>query len=162
VNSSGACTVLLKGNQTFWPSFSRIAGGNESVKTYVLDASALISFLNRKKESEKVRNLLEKAREGQCRHLMSVVNWGEVYYVVWRGRGQAAADAKLLEIGRLPIRVVDVDPTAAKLAATLKVRFGLPYADCFAAALASFKGATLVTADHDFKVLKNDMNIVMI
>jgi predicted nucleic acid-binding protein len=38
-----------------------------------------------------------------------------------------------------------------KLAASLKAEHNLPYADCFAAALAQSRKATLVTSDKDFE-----------
>jgi len=56
----------------------------------------------------------------------------------------------------------DVDARSAKLAATLKAKLGLPYADCFAAALASLRRAAVVTADRDFEVLKEEVEVVRI
>jgi predicted nucleic acid-binding protein len=121
------------------------------MKTYVLDASALITFFEDRSGAEKVEELLAKAAETKRPLLMSVVNWGEVYYSVWRARGQQAASAKLREIAQLPIQVVDVDMESAKLAASLKAEHNLPYADCFAAALAQARKAALVTSDKDFE-----------
>jgi predicted nucleic acid-binding protein len=82
---------------------------------------------------------------------MSVVNWGEVYYSVWRVRGEKAASAKLREIAQLPIEIVGVDMELGKLAASLKAEHNLPYADCFAAALAVARKAALVTGENVFK-----------
>jgi predicted nucleic acid-binding protein len=82
---------------------------------------------------------------------MSVVNWGEVYYSVLRARGEKAAAAKLQEIAQLPIEIVGVDAELGKVAARLKVEHNLPYADCFAAAFAQARKATLVTSDKDFE-----------
>ena len=93
---------------------------------------------------------------------MSVVNWGEIYHFMWRGWGQPAAESTLLDIARLPLRLVDVDAPTAKFAATIKVRFGLPYADCFAAALAWSRQAAIVTADHDFRVLKKQVELLLV
>jgi len=121
------------------------------MKTYVLDASALMAFFEDRPGAEKVEELLAKAAEAKRPLLMSVVNWGEVYYSVWRARGEKAAAAKLAEIAQLPIQVVDVDLELAQLAARLKAQYHLPYADCFAAALAQARKATLVTSDKDFE-----------
>ena len=121
------------------------------MKTYVLDASALMAFFEDRPGAEKVEELLAKAADTKHPLLMSVVNWGEVYYSVWRARGLKAADAKLLEIAQLPIQVFDVDMELAQAAARLKAQHNLPYADCFAAALAQAKKATLVTSDKDFE-----------
>lgn len=93
---------------------------------------------------------------------MSVVNWAEVYSVIWRSRGRVAADSSLGAIDRLPVQLVDVDRTTAQLAATIKVRFGLALADCFAAALAWSRQATIITADHDFHVLKKQVGLLMV
>ncbi len=121
------------------------------MKTYVLDASALMTFFEDRAGADKVEELLAKAAEAKHPLLMSVVNWGEVYYSVWRAHGEKAAAAKLQEIAQLPIEIVDVDTGLAKLAAGLKAAHNLPYADCFAAAVAQAREATLVTSDKDFE-----------
>jgi len=97
-----------------------------------------------------VEELLAKAAEAKRPLAMSVVNWGEVYYSVWRARGEKAAAAKLHEIAQLPWEIAGVDLELSKLAASLKAQYNLPYADCFAAALAQARQAGLVTGDRDF------------
>jgi len=121
------------------------------VRTWVLDASALMTFFEDRAGAGKVEELLAKAAETKRPLLMSAANWGEVYYSVWRARGETAAEAKLREIGQLPIRILNVDMELAKLAASLKAQHDLPYADCFAAALALARKATVVTSDKDFE-----------
>jgi predicted nucleic acid-binding protein len=121
------------------------------VKTHVLDASALMAFFEDRPGAEAVEAMLAKAAEAKRPLLMSVVNWGEVYYSIWRARGEKAAAAKLREIAQLPIEVIDVDMELAKLGASLKAALNLPYADCFAAGLAQTRKATLVTSDKDFE-----------
>ena len=121
------------------------------MKTYVLDASALMTFFEDRAGADKVEELLAGAAEDKRPLAMSVVNWGEVYYSVWRARGEKAAALKLQEITQLPIEIVGVDMELGKLAASLKAEHNLPYADCFAAALAQARKATLVTSDKDFE-----------
>ncbi len=132
------------------------------MKTHVLDASALMAFFEDRPGADKVEELLAKAAEAKRPLLMSVVNWGEVYYSVWRARGEKAADAKLHEIAQLPIQVLDVDMELAKLAATLKAQHNLPYADCFAAAAAQARKATLVTSDKDLQRLAPALKILWV
>jgi predicted nucleic acid-binding protein len=124
------------------------------VKTYVLDASALMTFFEDRRGAEKVEELLAKAAETKHPLLISVVNWGEVFYSVWRAHGEKAARAKLCEIAQLPVEVISADMDFAQSAATLKAERNLPYADCFAAALAQARKATLVTSDKDFERLR--------
>ena len=121
------------------------------MKNYVLDASALMVFFEDRAGAEKVEELLAKAAETKRPLLMSVVNWGEVFYSVWRARGEKAAREKLKEIAQLPIDILGVDMELAQLAATLKAEHNLPYADCFAGALARARKAALVTCDKDFE-----------
>jgi predicted nucleic acid-binding protein len=121
------------------------------MKTYVLDASALMTFFENRAGAGKVEALLVDAADAQRPLAMSVVNWGEVFYAIWRAHGEKAAIAKLQEIAQLPIQVSGVDMELAKLAASLKAQDNLPYADCFAAALAQARKATLVTSDKDFE-----------
>lgn len=132
------------------------------MKTFVLDASALMTFFEDRAGAEKVEALLMKAAETKRPLLMSAVNWGEVYYSVWRARGEKAADEKLQEIAQLPIEVVGIDMNLAKLAATLKAEHNLPYADGFAAALAQSRKATLVTTDKDFESLGTALKVLWV
>jgi ribonuclease VapC len=120
------------------------------VKTCVLDASALMAFFENRAGADQVEDLLAKAADRKKPLLMSVVNWGEVYYSIWRARGERAAHLKLREIAQLPIEVVDADMELTQAAARLKAAHNLPYADCFAAALARSRKANLVTSDKDF------------
>ncbi len=75
--------------------------------------------------------------------------------------GEVAA-AKLREIAQLPIEIVGVDMELGKLAASLKAQHSLPYADCFAAAVAQLKKAPLVTADGVFSSVETILKIVWI
>ncbi|MBZ5546001.1 MAG: PIN domain-containing protein, partial [Acidobacteriia bacterium] len=92
----------------------------------MLDASALITFFENRAGADQVEELLAKAAEAQRPLLMSVVNWGEVYYAVWRARGEKAAAAKLHEIAQLPLEVVGVDLELGQRAASLQAAHHLP------------------------------------
>jgi predicted nucleic acid-binding protein len=50
----------------------------------------------------------------------------------------------------------------AKLAASLKAQYNLPYAGCFAAALAQARRATLVTSDKDFERVGTSLKILWV
>jgi predicted nucleic acid-binding protein len=129
---------------------------------YVLDASALMAFFEDRAGGEKVEELLFKAAEAKRPLLMSVVNWGEVYYAIWRAHSEKAANTKLQETAQLPVELMDVDAELARRAASLKAQHNLPYADCFAAALAQARKATLVTTDRDFERVAKVLKILWI
>lgn len=120
-------------------------------RDYVLDANALFRFLTRGPGAETVIDVFDQALVRDTTVMMSAVNWGEVFYALARGHGFDATRRIMSRASTLPLTVVPVDAVAAELAAQLKAAHGLPYADCFAAALA-YPQAVVVTADaKDFR-----------
>ena len=130
------------------------------MKRVVLDASAVMAFFEDRPGAEKVEELIRQAVEGKKDLLMSVVNWGEVYYSVWRAKGHEAAKRVMAEIAQLPIEIVDADREMTKLAAEFRAQHKLPYADCFAAALAQEHKAALLTTDKDFAEMDKHVNVL--
>jgi predicted nucleic acid-binding protein len=125
--------------------------------TYVLDASALLRFLDREAGSERIRDLLQGAVKGKLQLLVSAANWGELVHALYK-RNSIAAEAILMNLQRLPIMIVSVDAADATIAGKLKWKYHIPYADALAAALTMSRSksdrTTLVTADYDFKSLE--------
>jgi len=130
------------------------------VKRVVLDASAVMTFFEDRPGAVKVQDLLARAADGKCQLLMSVVNWGEVYYSVWRAKGPGVAHKVLAEIAQLPIDLVDAGYDLTKRAAEMHADHKLPYADCFAAALAADRKASLATSDKDFASIARQIPIL--
>jgi predicted nucleic acid-binding protein len=126
-------------------------GLHTGTRRYVLDANALIGFFEgRHGVSEKVSKLLSDALRQDLPLLMSAVNWGEVFYMEWRYRGESKAREAEASLQEMPISVIAVDRERASRAGALKEKHGLGYADAFAAELAIERGAWLVTADPEF------------
>jgi predicted nucleic acid-binding protein len=130
------------------------------MKRIVLDASALLTLFQSRPGAAKVEELIALATAGQRHLLMSVINWGEIYYSVWRDQGPGFAHQILSKIAQLPITLVPADLEQTRHAAELKATHKLPYADCFAAALALTRNATLATSDKDFAPLQKKLNIL--
>lgn len=128
--------------------------------TMVLDAHALMVLFSDEPGADEIEKILLKAESGNPRLLMSVVNWGEIYYSIMRGASQEIADSKAHEIAGMRIELVPVDTRDLELirqAAIFKATKKMSYADCFAAALAKIKDAELVTGDRDFKAVENEL-----
>lgn len=119
--------------------------------TYVLDASALLRYLDDEPGAARVEQLLNQARTTSAALLISAVNWGEVVYVLMRKLNRTDAAVILRKLRSLPLTVVPVTDVDAEQAATFKTLYSLPYTDSFAAALSATSKATLVTADFDLK-----------
>lgn len=121
------------------------------MKHHVLDANALYRFLMDQPGADIVEDLFKRARDSKTTLLLSVINWGEVYYNIAIKRGITEAQAFMGEVRLLPLSVISADESITEAAGKLKAGYGLPYADCFAAAITG-KTNVLVTADvKDFK-----------
>jgi predicted nucleic acid-binding protein len=131
-------------------------------ESVVLDASALMTFFLDRPGAEKIEELLDRAAAGACELAMSVVNWGEVYYSVWRGEGEAIAQNIVAEIAQLPIDLIPATYVLTKLAAELHARHKLPFADCFAAALSASRDAPVATSDTDFVRVQNHIQVLWV
>ncbi|MGO9863525.1 MAG: type II toxin-antitoxin system VapC family toxin [Terriglobales bacterium] len=122
-------------------------------RTYVLDASAALDFLEDGPGAERVEQLFKEAVHRSTWLLISVANWGEVFYHQWQQRGEETARRAMAGLTRLPLEIVAVDLAQAMKAGELKAVHKVPYVDCIAAALALQHRATLVTSDRDFEKL---------
>ncbi|HEY6765699.1 MAG TPA: type II toxin-antitoxin system VapC family toxin [Candidatus Sulfotelmatobacter sp.] len=121
------------------------------MKGHVLDASALYRFLTGRPGADIVGRLMKEARDEGASLRMSVVNWGEVYYAMARSRGFSETARVMERVKLLPLMILDADEPVVMRAAQLKAGYGLPYADCFAAATTG-RGEVLVTSDaKDFQ-----------
>ena len=124
-------------------------------RAYVLDSYALLAYLGAEPGDDYIEELLEAAAKGKCRLYMSIVNLGEVVYIVERERGLPKAQETLARIDELPVEIVDADRNLTLAAAHLKAHWSIAYADCFAAALSQMKSAPLVTGDPEFHKVKS-------
>jgi predicted nucleic acid-binding protein len=122
-------------------------------KTYVLDANAVLDLIEAGPGFGKVEQLLQAALQNQLLVLVSVLNWGEVFYVLWQRRGEEKARQIIAGLSRLPLQILPVDFSQALQAGELKALHKIPYVDCVAAALAILHQAVLVTSDRDFEKL---------
>ncbi len=128
----------------------------------VLDASALIAYLEKKAGCEKEKDSFLRPAETEKRLLMSVVNWGEVYYILIKEYGPDKAREVISLIETFPLDIIPDDTETAKQAAHYKALKKLPYADSFAAALSRIHKAELMTADKEFKRVEDEVKIIWI
>src|SRR5256885_4880253 len=125
----------------------------------VLDSWALMAFFKGDPAGVTVEDCIRKAADEKARLFLCVVNWGEVYYGMWRAGGKAAADAVAADLSRLPVELVDADLQLSREAAIYKATHKMSYADCFAAALAKVKNCELLTGDPEFKEVEKEIKI---
>jgi predicted nucleic acid-binding protein len=124
------------------------------VKEYVLDANVVLRYfgVSEGEGANKIRALFEQAERGQARLWMSVINLGEVLYILLRHVGETRA-RQYVRVLQHVATMVEADAAQALAAAEMKHKYKLGYADSFAATLAVTLKATLVSADPSFEKL---------
>ncbi|MGB9301949.1 MAG: PIN domain-containing protein, partial [Anaerolineae bacterium] len=68
---------------------------------YVLDSYALLAYLGAEEGQRTVQELLKQAAEGSAKLYLTIINYGEVLYVVERERGLTAAQMTVAAIDQL-------------------------------------------------------------
>jgi ribonuclease VapC len=125
----------------------------------ILDSWVLMALFHEEPAADEVEKLLSQAAADRHRLLMSMVNWGEIYYSVMRGASPEMAEQKAREIAAMPIEIVPADMPQTRQAAIFKATRKMSYADCFGAALAKIRNAEFVTGDPEFKEIEKEIKI---
>lgn len=128
--------------------------------TEILDSFALLSWLQDERGGEFVKARLKVASLGDVRLVMSVINLGEVLYLVERKHKLEAAQAILAAILDLPIEVLQATQDRVFTAAHVKANHAVSYADAFAIAAAQELDAAILTGDPEFKRVEGMVDIV--
>jgi len=125
-----------------------------------LDSYALLAYLNKEDGFEKVRNVLANAQKSSFPVLMNELNIGETYYILHRKRGHEQAEYFLdTVLAGLPISMISNDFNAVIVAAKIKARHALSFADCFVVATAQQENAVILTGDPEFKNVEKCVEI---
>jgi ribonuclease VapC len=129
-------------------------------KTIVLDSWAIMSYLQGEPSAEKVADIIADAHDDNVPLLMSVVNAGEVWYIIARRTSEADADRSIRELKQLGIKLIDAEWDIAHEAGRFKAKHKMSFADCFAAALAKHRKAHLLTGDQEFRQVEPDVSVI--
>ena len=128
-------------------------------KALVLDSWAVLAYLGDEASGQEVADLITSAHENRIPMYMSIVNAGEVWYILAREISETKADSAVTDLTGLGIELIGVDWPITRIAGTFKARYRMSYADCFAAALAKDRKSELVTGDKEFKQVEGEVNI---
>lgn len=129
-------------------------------KRFILDSWALIALFNNEQPAfQQVENLLRQAADGHAFLALSIINLGEIYYIIGRKGGGNVADRFLSHIKQLPIQIIAADEQRVLAAASLKMAHPISYADAFAVAAAIELDATLLTGDPELFKLPDQVEV---
>jgi len=128
-------------------------------RALVLDSWAALAYLGGEASGQEVADLITSAHENRIPMYLSIVNAGEVWYIIAREISEAKADEAVTDLTGLGIELIDADWSLTRMAATFKARHRMSYADCFAAALAKDRKSDLVTGDKEFKQVEEEVSV---
>jgi PIN domain nuclease of toxin-antitoxin system len=121
---------------------------------YVLDASAMLRFVDDEPGSERVEEILKAGISGSAQVSISAVQWGEVAGRVRVHHGAQKEIAILNALLPIDVEIVPASAEQAVRAADLKVDRRISYADAFGLELAMQSAErVLVTADYGLKTV---------
>jgi predicted nucleic acid-binding protein len=118
-----------------------------------------MAYLEDEPGGDIVSDAIADAHEEDIPLLMSVLNVGEVWYVIARETATADAETAVAQLRQLGIEFIAADWHLAKEAARYKAKHKMSYADCFAAALTKQKDAVLLTGDPQFHQIEREIRI---
>jgi PIN domain nuclease of toxin-antitoxin system len=129
----------------------------EKIKKYILDACALITYLQNEKGADKIINIF---KEENNIILMHAINFGEVYYDALK-RDEKIAQKLVEIINDLPIIIKwDINIELIKFASQFKTKYKMSLADSYAIALAYENNAFIVTTDHhEFDIVEQNSKV---
>lgn len=116
---------------------------------FMLDACAIIAYLNDEKGADKVEELLWQSEQRSKGLSIHEVNLLEIYYGVYRDEGEELAEETFNKVINLPIKISKgLKKNVFKEAGRLKAIYKVSLADSIALAEAKVNGMPLVTCDH--------------
>lgn len=127
---------------------------------YVLDSYPLLAYFQDEPAADRVEQLLEAARREEASLYLSLINLGEVAYIIERRYGQGRWHAVQTLIDRWPVQVVGIDRERVLNAAHIKAYYPISYADAFAVALAQELDAPVLTGDPEFHKVEDMVQVL--
>lgn len=128
--------------------------------SYVLDSYAVLAYFQAERAGLKVKDLLKQAKNGDMLTFLSMINVGEILYIIGRKLGDDVAMDILQDVLHLPIQLAEVTMDRVIAAAHVKTHYAISYADAFAIGLAQELNATVVTGDPEFKQVESLVSLL--
>ena len=128
---------------------------------YFLDACALIALLSGEKGAENVKNILQKAIDGEIIIKINQINFLEVYYHICKIYNQDKANIAIEKIKEFPIEIViGLKEKVFNEAGRIKSKYRMPLGDSIVVAECIVNNGILVTSDYkDLAKFEKEENI---
>lgn len=131
----------------------------DDLPVYILDSFALLAYLSDEPAAVRVEELIENGRTENAKLFLSIINLGEILYIIERRGGVSRAQDALALLRQLPIEVLPADEKNVLAAAHIKANYPLSYADAFVVAAAQQEDAIILSGDPEFHAIEELANI---
>ena len=140
-------------------SSAKLTDINPEPPIYILDSFAVLAYLRGEQAGKRVREVLDLANSGECRIMFSLINLGEVVYLIERRNGVARAQEILILLQHEPIDFIEADRASILAAAHIKANYSLSFAEAFVVAAAQAYSGTVLTGDREFQAVENLVSV---
>ncbi len=125
---------------------------------YLLDTSALLTFLEGEGGAETVKDILLLAQDDKADVFISFSSLIEVYYIILQEEGEEIADLRFVALMELPVQVLkSLEETFILTTGRFKAVYPISFADAVIAAHAQLNNAILVHKDPEFLSIKDEV-----
>ena len=140
-------------------SSAKLTDINPEPPIYILDSFAVLAYLRGEQAGKQVREVLDLAKSGECRIMFSIINLGEVVYLIERRNGLTRAQEILILLQHEPIDFVEADRASILAAAHIKANYPNSDADAFVVAAAQAYSGTVLTGNQEFQAVENLVSV---
>ena len=131
---------------------------NETKKFYILDTSAILTYIEDEDGSDYVENLLIDAEKEIIDIYVSFISLTEVFYITLREKDEPLAAERIKLMQSLAVKIQESDETVNIKAGKLKARNSISLADAYIAALCQIHNGILVHKDPEYEKLASEIN----
>ena len=121
---------------------------------YFLDSFALLAYLSDEPGADRIEKLITDTKQEKCHLFLSIINLGEILYIIERRGGLSRAQDTLVLIRQLPIEILPANEQSVFSAAHIKAKHALSYADAFVVAASQQEDAIILTRDQEFRTVE--------
>ena len=119
------------------------------MRTYFLDACVLIALLAGEKGAENVKEIIQKAIDGEIILKINQINLLEVYYRICKIYNQDKANAAIKKIKEFPIEIIiGLHESVFNEAGRIKAKYKILLGDSIVVAECIINNGILITSDY--------------
>lgn len=122
----------------------------DSKEVYVLDTSAILTYIEDEEGSDFVENLLIRAEAAEIDIYLAFISLTEVFYITMQEKGDEEAIKRIELLRSLKIRIEESNEDLNLKAGRLKAKNNISLADAYIAALSQTADGILVHKDPEF------------